>query len=120
VLTLRGRDRGRVPVYFELGEVTSGDEPAKFSEADQRLVIEGGEDGDEGKGALGGLETWMLERTRVSRCWKLRRWAYVYSRSTLSPPPRPLTHLASLSPSRLLLPLQLLVLGAALNSMQYL
>ena len=50
VLTLRGRDRGRVLMYFEFGEATSGDEPAKFSEADQRLAIEGSEDGDEGRG----------------------------------------------------------------------
>ena len=50
MLTLRGRDRGRVLVYFEFGEATSGDEPAKFSEADQRLAIGGSEGGDEGRG----------------------------------------------------------------------
>ena len=50
VLTLRGRDRGRVLMYFEFGETTSSDEPVKFSEADQRLAIGGSEDGEEGRG----------------------------------------------------------------------
>ena len=43
---------------------------------------------------------------------------YIHSFSPPSRLPRPLTHLASLSPSRHLLLLQLLVLGAALDSMQ--
>ena len=86
MLTLRGRDRGRVLVYFELGEVTSGDEPAKFSEADQRLVIEGGEDGDEGKGDAGGVETWMLERKQMleTKALGLRLQPF---HSLASPPP---------------------------------
>ena len=60
----------------------------------------------------------ILCRTNVYSIIRACSLWYIHSFSPLSRLPRPLTHLASLSPSRHLLLLQLLVLGAALNSMQ--